>query len=79
VKIYGYTQEQIKAGADSPSSMSEITLVSSAEDLRLMASYLNNIADQIDKNSDDFEHEHLSESNEQLSDTEIVVFNEAAL
>jgi hypothetical protein len=59
--------------------MSEITLVSSAEDLRLMASYLNNIADQIDKNSDEFEHEHLSESNEQLSDTEIVVFNEAAL
>lgn len=79
MKIYGYTQEQINSDVDTPSSLSEITLFSNAQDLRVVANYLNNIADKIDKNPDSFEHEHLSDSDIQVSDTDIIIFNEAAI
>ncbi|QDO84642.1 hypothetical protein FM037_17245 [Shewanella psychropiezotolerans] len=79
MEIYGYTNEQVAAGVDKPSSLSEVTLVSNADDLREIAKFLNSIADQIDEDSDGFEHEHLSNTNETVSKTNIIVFNEAAL
>jgi hypothetical protein len=79
MEIYGYNNEQVTAGVDKPSSLSEVTLVSNSHDLREIAKFLNSIADQIDEDADGFEHEHLSNINGSVSKTNIIVFNEAAL
>ncbi len=79
MKVYGYTQEQVEQGVDTPSVLSEVTCVSNPEELRKFASYLSDIAAKLEEAPEGFEHEHLDDNNESLSETNFVVFNEDAL
>ena len=79
MKVYGYTKEQVEAGTETPSVLSEITFVSNPDNLRKLANAINNIAQEIEDNPDGFEHGHLTDNNEALSDTSIIVFNDEGL
>ena len=79
MKVYGYTQEQVELGVDTPSVLSEVTFVSNPEELRKFASYLYDIAAKLEEDPGGFEHEHIGDNNESLSETNFVVFNEDAL
>ena len=79
MKVYGYTQEQVESGIDTPSELSEVTFVSNPEELRKLASYLVNIATLLEEKPDEFEHEHLDDKYESISETSFIVFNESAL
>ena len=79
MKVYGFTKEQVEVGSETPSDLAEITFVANPDDLRELASALNNIAQDMENNPDSFEHEHINDTNEALSDTSIIVFNDKAL
>ncbi len=79
MKVYGYTQEQVKDGVDTPSVLSEITLVSNSRELRMLACYLSDIAGKLEADPDGFEHEHLGDDSEIFSETNFIVFNEDAV
>ncbi|WP_087026537.1 Imm32 family immunity protein [Thaumasiovibrio subtropicus] len=74
--LYGYS-EGIQA--DSPLSLSEVTISTNANELREMAKFLNQVANKIEEFGRDFEHEHLSDYRETYTGADLIVFNEDAL
>ncbi|WDE10394.1 Imm32 family immunity protein [Thalassomonas haliotis] len=77
MKLFGYSKENGKV--DTPIELSEITLCSNAEELRVIAKFLVDAANKMEIAASDFEHTHLSEVLEVSQSTEIIVYNEASL
>ena len=70
MKLFGYRQN---SSPDSPESLSEVTLVSNPEKLRKLAKFLQQCADEIEQQGDDWEHEHFGTDGEQPA---LIVYNE---
>ena len=63
MKIYGYatdTREQEHAVAK---ELTEISLEAGANELRMIAAFLNETADSMDRMGTTYDHEHLSDAN----------------
>jgi len=71
MKCFGYT----KNDADTLSEFSEVTFQTNSDDLRRLAKFLLQCADEME-NTPDWEHEHFDGDK---SDTDVIVFNENSI
>ena len=78
IKFYGYTQAGRAVEQPKPLSLSEVTLLASPSELRRIARFLVRAADAIETQGNDWEHEHLEDSELGFEDSpSFVVFNVA--
>ena len=70
MKLFGYSENN---PTNSPVLFNEITLVSNPEKLRELAKFLQQCADEIEQQGEDWEHEHFDSDDEQPS---IIDYNE---
>lgn len=62
MKIYGYTTDSNEVDATSK-EMAEISVVADAKELRMIAAFLQQTADNMDRMGSVYDHEHLSDAN----------------
>jgi len=75
MKILGCNKD-----GDKSLELSDVTIAAKPEELRKIASFLEQAAADIEKNGTDFEHEHLQDNQEGFDgNPDIQVFNEALL
>ena len=77
MEFWGYTEDLQKAGNPSPARLPEVTISASPSELRAIAHFLKEAADNIEVHGDGFEHEHFPRK--KAADPELVVFNPEAL
>ncbi|KZZ45665.1 hypothetical protein A3759_08720 [Thalassolituus sp. HI0120] len=70
MKIFGYCQNK---PSDSPESLSEVTLLSNPKKLRELAKFLQQCADEIEQQGEEWEHKHFDSDGDKPS---IIVYNE---
>lgn len=76
MKIHGYADEGRPIAEIVPAELAEITLVATPEELRRIASFLENCATGIETRGKSWEHEHLSDKDQFFtSSPHFVVFN----
>jgi len=76
VKIYGYKDEGLSPEGVEPSELAEITLVANPNELRKIAQFIESAAEEMEKNQNDWEHEHLSDKFPEFKNSpQFVVFN----
>jgi hypothetical protein len=68
MKLYGYRSDDLGIDGVEPNELSEMTLVATAAELRLIAKFLASTAELMEQTGVLFEHEHLSHT---LSEFEI--------
>jgi hypothetical protein len=73
MKIYGY---EISSEAEVPLSLGEVTIASSAAELKLLASFLINVAEKIETHGSNFGHEHFSDFAGKM-DTDLIVVRDS--
>ena len=79
MKLFGYTEKSHKK-QEAPEPLTEITLVVNPEELRKMAKFFNQKAQEIETLGTDFEHEHLSDIEDEFSNCpQIIIYNDANL
>ncbi len=61
MKIYGYIDEGLDIDQIVPSELAEITLVASPDELRMIASFLETTAQEMERMGETYDHEHLSD------------------
>lgn len=61
MKLYGYSIEEANNEEIMPCELAEITLVANPEELRNMATFLSNAANNMDDMGQTYSHEHLSD------------------
>jgi hypothetical protein len=61
MKIYGYSIQETSPEFIHPSTLTEITLVASAKELRRIAAFILECADSMDSMGDKYDHVHLSD------------------
>lgn len=66
MKIYGYKDEGLDIDQIKPSELAEITLVASAEELKMIADFLNSAAEEMNRMGELYDHEHLSDKNKKF-------------
>lgn len=80
MKICGYSEQALEAEQVRPSSLAEITLIASPDELRLIATFLLSAADKMESMGSTYDHEHLSDRQPGFdSSPHFVVFNPANL
>ena len=76
MKIHGYADEWQEIKEIVPAELAEITLVATPEELRRIASFLENCANGMEARGKSWEHEHLSDKDRYFKDSpHLVVFN----
>jgi hypothetical protein len=63
MKIYGYEIGSSNLEEGIPSALAEITLIADSNELRMIAEFISNAADTMDKMDSTYDHEHLSDAN----------------
>jgi hypothetical protein len=63
MKIYGYEIGSSNLEEGIPSALAEITLIADSNELRMIAEFISNAADTMDKMGSTYDHEHLSDAN----------------
>jgi len=61
MQLYGYEDTGLPPEQVVPATLAEITLVASPEELREIATFLANCADEMDRMGDKFDHVHLGD------------------
>lgn len=61
MKIYGYKDEGLSIEEIVPFELAEITLQASPRELRLIASFLESAADEMERMGKEYDHEHLAD------------------
>lgn len=80
MKLYGYTEEKLDKDEPRPLNLTEVTIMSNTEELRKIAIFLTDKANDIEETEKGFEHEHLCDADSSFeSDPHIIVWNDAAL
>ena len=62
MKIYGYRADSNEEDT-TPKEMAEISIVANAKELRMIAAFLQQTADNMDRMGSAYDHEHLSDAN----------------
>jgi hypothetical protein len=65
MKLFGHLS---RSDDEQPSSLSEVTLLASAVELRSLAAFLLKCADDIEQRSQDFDHQHWRDADETVVD-----------
>lgn len=63
MKIYGYAADTVEQEDAVAKDLAEISLVADANELRMIAAFLNKTADNMDRMGATYDHEHLSDAN----------------
>jgi hypothetical protein len=80
MKLYGYTEEELDKDEPSPLNLTEVTIMSNPSELRKIAKFLIDKANDIEQAEKGFEHEHLCDVDPSFeSEPHIIVWNDAAL
>jgi len=80
MKLYGYTEEELEKDEPRPLHLTEITIGSNPDELRKIAKFLNDKADDIEELKDGFEHEHICDADSSFEgEPHIIVWNDASL
>jgi len=66
MKIFGYDKDN----NENLIELSEVSLIANPERLRSIATFLNKCANEIESQGSEWEHEHYSETNENMAGTE---------
>ncbi|RYY82935.1 MAG: hypothetical protein EOO15_22230 [Chitinophagaceae bacterium] len=78
MKFYGYTDAGLEEQQPTPLQLSEVTLSASPSELRSIAKFLMRAAEEIEQLGNEWEHEHLGDSEEGFEESpSFVVFNSA--
>jgi len=74
MKLYGYAETDLPPEEVTPSSLAEVTLCASPDELRAMANFLNHCAEEMEGMGEGYDHVHLSDQLKQfLSSPHFVV------
>lgn len=65
--IYGYEDKAQPSGTIVPAPLAEVTLIATPAELRAMADFLRDCADEMDRMGDLFDHVHLSDRMKRFS------------
>jgi len=76
MEFFGYTENLQQAENPAPAKLPEVTISASPSELRAIAQFLIEAADNIETQGAGFEHEHFPRNKE--ADPELVVFNPEA-
>jgi len=60
MELYGY-DKQAQSPEDGPIALTEVSLVATPKELRLIAQFLSSAADRMDNMGDRYDHEHLAD------------------
>ncbi len=63
MKMYGYTINGAGPENTGPSQLTEATIVANSNELRMIADFIRQTADSMEKMGQAYEHEHLSDVN----------------
>lgn len=77
MKFWGYTQELVESAEPQPAALIEVTISATPSDLREIAKFLSSVADTIETQGRNFEHEHFL--NNATEEPRLIVFNPLAL
>jgi len=61
MKFWGYSNQDKQSGKDVPSAMAEITLMAHPDELRQIANFLRDTANEMERHGKHFGHEHLAD------------------
>ena len=76
MKIHGYADEGLEPQDIRPAELAEITLIATPDELRRIAQFLSNCADDMERRGKSWEHEHLSDKDRRFEGSpHFVVFN----
>lgn len=79
MKIFGYLDEGLPSALVAPAALAEITLVTTADELRRIAAFLHTCADQIEQQGAGFDHRHLHDHDPTFSDAPQLVVSAAPM
>lgn len=78
MKIYGYTKNIMEQIQPKPLNLTEVTLVATPQELRQIAAFLLQEADDMEKLESGFEHAHLSDSFSSFeNDPQFIIWNDS--
>lgn len=76
MKIYGYTDAGRAPSQAKPSLLSEVTIAASPHELRMIARFIINFANDIEKHGKNWEHEHLSDNYSEFENApQFIIYN----
>ena len=61
MKVYGYSQSARRAQSAVPEALAELSLVATVGELRLLAGFLSECANEMERMGQAFDHVHLSD------------------
>ena len=69
MKMYGYSVEAIEKENSSSNELSEVVLEANSKDIRMIAEFLLQTAENMESMGSAYDHEHLSDENHYFKDS----------
>ena len=66
MKLFGYVESDLPVEEIVPSELAEVTVCASPESLRVMATFLNHCAAEMERMGETYDHIHLSDRHKQF-------------